>query len=96
MPTLAEGGGSFPVLEAMLRGVPTVVSDIPVMREMVERVGGSVLWFDPRDPNALASQLRELERDYPRYKKAAVEQISTLRMRSWVDVANDYAALMGL
>ena len=96
MPTLAEGGGSFPVLEAMLRGVPTVVSDIPVMREMAERVGGSVLWFDPRDPNALACQLRELERDYPRYKKAAVEQISTLRMRSWVDVANDYAALMGL
>jgi len=96
MPTLGEGGGSFPVLEAMLRGVPTVVSDIPVMREMVERVGGSVLWFDPRDPNALASQLRELESDYPRYKKAAVEQISTIRMRSWVDVASDYAALMGL
>jgi len=96
MPTLAEGGGSFPVLEAMLRGVPTVVSDIPVMREMVERVAGSVLWFDPRDPNALASQLRELASDYPRYKRKAVEQISTIRMRSWVDVASDYAELMGL
>ncbi len=96
MPTLAEGGGSFPVLEAMLRGVPTVVSDIPVMREMIERVGGSVLWFDPRDPNALAFQLRELESDYPRYKGKAVEQITTIRMRSWVDVASDYAKLMGL
>ena len=96
MPTLAEGGGSFPVLEAMLRGVPTVVSDIPVMREMIERVGGSVLWFDPRDPNALAFQLRELESDYPRYKGKAVEQIATIRMRSWVDVASDYAKLMGL
>jgi len=96
MPTLAEGGGSFPVLEAMLRGVPVVVSDIPVMREMVERVGGSVLWFDPRDPKTLASQLRELESDYPRYKRAAVEQISTIRIRSWADVASDYAALMGL
>jgi glycosyltransferase involved in cell wall biosynthesis len=96
MPSLAEGGGSFPVLEAMLRGVPTVVSDIPVMREMVERVGGSVLWFDPRDPNALAAQLRELERNYPRYKKSAVEQIPTIRIRSWADVASDYAELMGL
>ena len=96
MPTLAEGGGSFPVLEAMLRGVPTVVSDIPVMREMVDRVGGSVLWFDPRDPKTLASQLRELESDYPRYKRAAVEQISTIRIRSWADVASDYATLMGL
>ena len=96
MPSLAEGGGSFPVLEAMLRGVPSVVSDIPVMREMVERVCGSVLWFDPRDPNALAAQLRALESDYPRYKGAAVEQISTIQVRSWVDVASDYAELMGL
>jgi glycosyltransferase involved in cell wall biosynthesis len=96
MPTLAEGGGSFPVLEAMERGIPAVASDIPVMREMVERAGGEVLWFDPHDPGSLARTLLELESDYPRLRAKAAAQTKTLRTRRWADVADDYAELMGL
>ena len=95
MPTLAEGGGSFPVLEAMERGIPAVASDIPVMREMVERAGGEVLWFDPYDPASLERSIAELERDYSRYRTRAVAQARTLRTRTWKDVASDYARLMG-
>jgi glycosyltransferase involved in cell wall biosynthesis len=96
MPTLAEGGGSFPVLEAMERGIPAVASDIPVMREMVERAGGEVLWFDPHDPRSLARALEELERDYPRFRERAVTQVKALRTRTWAEVADDYANLMAL
>jgi glycosyltransferase involved in cell wall biosynthesis len=39
MPTLGEGGGSFPVEEALLRGVPVICSDIPVVREQLSRRG---------------------------------------------------------
>lgn len=95
MPTLAEGGGSFPVWEALLNGVPVVCSDIPVMREMMQRVGGDVLWFDPRSPQALADTLRRLERDYPAVKARAVEQVSRLHQRSWGDVAREYADVLG-
>jgi glycosyltransferase involved in cell wall biosynthesis len=96
MPTLAEGGGSFPVWEAMERGVPAVVSDIPVMREMVERSGGEVLWFDPREPGSLARALDELEGGYERHRARALAQVSTMRSRTWKDVASDYGRIMGL
>src|SRR5205085_401485 len=33
MPSLTEGGGSFPVEEALSLGVPVLCSDIPVMHE---------------------------------------------------------------
>jgi glycosyltransferase involved in cell wall biosynthesis len=96
MPTLAEGGGSFPVLEAMAAGIPTIVSDIPVLREMLDRTGGTVQWFDPTDPDSLASAIAELEAGYGDLKRAAVSQSGVVRLRSWDDVAADYADLLGL
>ena len=83
MPTLAEGGGSFPVLEAMENGIPVVASDIPVMREMLDRFGGKILWFDPSDPGSLAATVAELESTYPAAKQAAVAQVGVIRPRSW-------------
>lgn len=96
MPTLAEGGGSFPVWEALLRGVPVLSSDIPVMREMLERVGGEVVWFDPLRPRSLTDSLEELERDYARLKARALSQIPQLLRRTWAEVAADYATLLRL
>jgi glycosyltransferase involved in cell wall biosynthesis len=96
MPTLAEGGGSFPVWEALLGGIPVICSDIPVMREMVERVGGEVIWFDARDPADLKARLDDLERDYPSIKARALAQVAGLRVRGWREVAADYARVMAL
>jgi len=96
MPTLSEGGGSFPVWEALERGIPAVVSDIPVMREMMERVGAEVLWFDPHDPASLGRALAELEEDHERIRARAVAQVGRLSRRTWEDVAADYARLMGV
>jgi glycosyltransferase involved in cell wall biosynthesis len=96
IPTLAEGGGSFPVAEALEAGIPVVASDIPVMREWVDRIAGRVLWFDPSSPGALAATIVELYRNYRKYKRAAVEQVPALRARSWADVATDYAAVMDI
>ncbi|MGH7780950.1 MAG: glycosyltransferase [Candidatus Binataceae bacterium] len=90
MPTLAEGGGSFPVEEAILAGVPVVCSDIPVMREHMERIAAEVLWFDPHDASDLAAKLIELKSNYGFYKQRAVNQIANLKLRSWNDVAADY------
>lgn len=48
--SLAEGYG-LPIVESLQHGRPTMVSDIPVHRE----VGGDYCaWFDPRDPQSLA------------------------------------------
>lgn len=93
MPTLGEGGGSFPVEEALTRGIPVICSDIPVMREHMERIGAAVMWFDPLSSAELSARLTQLYNNYPSIKRAAIEQSASLRTRRWIDVAMDYAGL---
>lgn len=93
MPTLGEGGGSFPVLEAMEAGIPVICSDIPVLREQVQRTGGDVLWFDPHEPADLSEKLSILTESYDFYRGRATEQAAIMNVRSWADVARDYMQL---
>jgi len=90
MPTLAEGGGSFPVEEAVLQGIPVACSGIPVMREHMQRLGAEVLWFDPYNSADIARTLIELRRNYTFYKQRAQDQVAHVKRRSWSDVALDY------
>jgi glycosyltransferase involved in cell wall biosynthesis len=94
MPTLAEGGGSGPVYEAILCGIPVLCSDLPVLREQMERLGAQVLWFDPHNHEDLARRLKDLEENYEHYKNIAVQQVSSLNPRTWRDVAEDYWRIM--
>jgi glycosyltransferase involved in cell wall biosynthesis len=55
-PTLYEGF-HLPPLDALSLGVPVVVSDIPVHREVL---GDAALYFPVRDVPALGEQIREL------------------------------------
>lgn len=56
MPSLYEGFG-LPVLEAMRYGCPVIASATTSLPEVA---GNAALLFDPRDPAALAEQLREV------------------------------------
>jgi glycosyltransferase involved in cell wall biosynthesis len=94
MPTLAEGGGSFPVEEALWLGIPVICSDIPVIREHMERIDARVLWFDPREPATLAARLAELEVNYESHRRRAGEQVHTLRRRTWADAAQEYWTIL--
>lgn len=55
-PSLGEGFG-VPMLEAMASGAPTLLSDIPVFREVAEE---ACLYFDPYDCHAIARGLDSL------------------------------------
>ncbi len=56
LPSTAEGFG-YPPLEAMAAGAPALVSDIPVLREVL----GEAAWFlPPHDPVAWAEAMRAL------------------------------------
>lgn len=96
MPTLAEGGGSFPVLEAMEAGIPVLASDIPVMREMGRRWNANPIWFNPHDPSDLRDKLAALHGGYERHRAEAAAQVPNLTRRSWEQVAREYARVMGL
>lgn len=90
MPSFHEGGGSFPTMEAMMRGVPVLCSDIPVLREQMAEMKGEVLWFDPHSPSALARCLEQMDQNYSEIKLTAMNQIAGFRRRTWRDVARDY------
>jgi glycosyltransferase involved in cell wall biosynthesis len=58
-PALHEGFGLTP-LEAMAAGTPVLAARSP---GLVETCGEAALWFDPRDPDAIAAALARAARD---------------------------------
>jgi hypothetical protein len=90
----AEGGGSFPVWEALANGIPVVCAESTAVKEHLEWLGAEVLWFDPDSPKELADRLIELGSGYEHFKARAMTQRARLRTRTWEDVATDYWELL--
>ena len=59
VPSLAEGFG-LPVVDAMVAGLPVILSDIPVFHEIA---GDAGLFFDPRDLKSIATAMRRITAD---------------------------------
>jgi glycosyltransferase involved in cell wall biosynthesis len=93
MPSLAEGGGSYPVEEALDLGVPVLCSDIPVMREHLARRSAQIGWFDPESPESIVRALDALLDRYDEAKASAVRGMHDPRP-SWDDIAAEYAAVL--
>jgi O-antigen biosynthesis alpha-1,2-rhamnosyltransferase len=56
-PSRAEGFG-LPIVEALQHGLPTLVSDIPIHREVGREF---CTYFDPRSPDELAALITDIE-----------------------------------
>ena len=81
-PSLAEGFG-FPPVQAALCGVPAVVSDIGVLREVL---GDSVVFVNPRNECEMADALRRVLDDHPlrtRLVAAGRQRASLYQGQSW-------------
>lgn len=91
MPTLGEGGGSWPVSEALLLGKPTIVSDIPVMKEFAEayEVSG-IRWFDPVSTESLMGVASEALDDLAAVQQEAQTRNLAKVRRPWSEFAKDY------
>lgn len=92
MPSLSEGGGSYPVEEALSMGVPVLCSDIPVMREHLANRSARVVWFDPESPDSITEAMEHLEDHYEEFKASAIAGMND-PTASWDDIAAQYVAM---
>jgi glycosyltransferase involved in cell wall biosynthesis len=92
MPTLAEGGGSYPVEEALSLGVPVLCSDIPVMREHLAGRSAKIAWFDPESIDSMLKALNSFLDYYDEYKESAVRAMNDSRP-TWDDIADQYVTV---
>ncbi len=90
-PSMAETFG-FPMVEAMRAGVPLVVSDIPVHREIC---GDAAVYFELGDAEDLARRLVQLDNDpVLRRHTANAGMTRSQRMFTWDNHVSKLIALM--
>lgn len=92
MPSQAEGGGSFPVEEALNLGVPVLCSDIPVMREHLAYRSAEVAWFDPDSYESILRAVRLMFENYPAYRQSAQQGMNDARP-TWDSIAAEYVTV---
>ncbi|MCK4792771.1 MAG: glycosyltransferase family 4 protein [Desulfobacteraceae bacterium] len=94
-PTLFEGGGCGPALEAASTRIPVACSDIPQIREQYDNRGDLCIYFDPKDENSIADAVLYLLHHYDTAKKMAERALGwTKHRRSWAEVAKEYWAVI--
>ncbi|MDJ0322734.1 glycosyltransferase family 1 protein [Cryobacterium sp. PH31-AA6] len=87
--SLDEGFG-IPLVEAMSQGIPIVVSDIPIFREIG---GDAALYFHPTDPRALVEAVTRL--DQPgEWAERSRRSITTAGRFTWAESARTLLALI--
>jgi glycosyltransferase involved in cell wall biosynthesis len=88
MPSFGDGF-CLPALDAMLIGLPVMLSDIPVYRE----VGGdAAIYFDPHDLQSIAAVMREVVTDPDRRAGLAQAGFAQAARFSWSAVAQQTLA----
>lgn len=82
-PSFAEGFG-IPPLEAMASGVPVIVSNRTAIPEVC---GDAAIYFDPTDPQALASSIDQLLENPSMRSKYAAKGLAHAKDVSWRQTA---------
>jgi glycosyltransferase involved in cell wall biosynthesis len=94
-PTLFEGGGCGPAMEANLVGVPVVCSDIPQIREQFDGREDLCRFFNPREESSLTEAVLAALADPAETARRAARAKEWIRTRrTWADVAREYWSVL--
>jgi len=81
-------GMSMALLQALEMGVPSVVSSLPVHRELLDAVAGYDLFFPPGDVAALGARLAQALAQRDHYRRVARQaQAHIRRVHAWPAIA---------
>jgi glycosyltransferase involved in cell wall biosynthesis len=89
-PSKHEGFG-IPVLQALACGIPTAVSDIPVLREIA---GDAVLYFNQNDKRAIAVAMARILDDKDLRQSLAAKGLERVKGFSWRRCAEETLAVL--
>lgn len=89
MPSLAEGGGSYPVEEALRIGTPVICSDIPVMREHLNSHSAKIVWINANTAEGILQGLNEMILNFDKYKSSTLKGTDDPG-ETWDDIAKKY------
>lgn len=92
LPSWLEGFG-LPPLEALSLGTPSVVSDVPAMRETL---GDGALFVAPGDPWALARALRRIETDDVLGRRLVAQGAPRVAALGWERAAREAHAVLSM
>ena len=84
VPAFAEGFG-LPILEAMGSGMPVLISDLPVFREVA---GDAAVYFDPADPASIARAITRVVTEDGLQDRLHHAGLARAGQFSWASVAS--------
>lgn len=84
-PSKHEGFG-IPVLQSLACGVPTLVSDLPVLREIA---GDAVVYFDQNDPRSIAQAMAKAIEDQESRRTLIARGLARVENFSWEKCARE-------
>ncbi|MFZ4631895.1 MAG: glycosyltransferase family 4 protein [Patescibacteria group bacterium] len=84
-PTKHEGFG-IPILESLSCGLPTIASDIPVLREIAE---DAVLYFNHNDKYAISEAMVRIVKDEALRAELKIKGLAQSKKFSWLKCASE-------
>lgn len=89
-PTIYEGGFPFTFSEGMSVGTPSIMSDIPQVREVLEKVDLEEIIFDPYDWRSIADKIEWALSDLEGLYKKELTLYREMEKRTYSVVAAEY------
>lgn len=85
MPSFCDGF-CLPALDAMMSGIPVIISDIPVYREVT---GDAALYFDPHNLQTIADAVVAITTDATLVASVTAKGFDRAKLFSWEKVSRD-------
>lgn len=90
VPTLFEGGFPFVFSESLSVNTPVVMSDIPVVQEILSNDERTLFCFDPYDMHTMAEKIMWALENRSALRESQQKTFERMKLRTWKDVAEEY------